>query len=131
MLRAIGAAAARHEDLVTRIPVTCLGLAAALWAMPVGVLAAGDSIEITVTPSGVEDQGAASRDRLERLSRRFDQTERAFRHICVLCGLRAGDPIAPFDPVATLAARASERRPVVTVPALPQGEAPESEGSGR
>jgi hypothetical protein len=57
---------------------------------------------ITVRPSGIEDEGAASRERQERLMRRMQADEYRFRHICTHClgGVAAGG--APFHPLQAL-----------------------------
>lgn len=55
---------------------------------------------ITVRPSGVED----GRERQERLSRRLEQSEFAFRSICTHCAAPGSRPGAtsPFHPVEVL-----------------------------
>ena len=54
---------------------------------------------ITVRPSGIEDEGAAARERQERLMRRREESLYRFRHICTHC-LNAQDGAAtgPFHP---------------------------------
>jgi hypothetical protein len=55
---------------------------------------------ITVCPSGIEDEDAAARERLERLVRRRDGTGYRFRHICTHCANgaeAAGTRFYPFQ----------------------------------
>ncbi|MFL5197504.1 MAG: hypothetical protein ACJ8BE_11385 [Microvirga sp.] len=60
---------------------------------------------ITVRPSGVEDEGAAARERQERLMRRMQADEYRFRHICTHCVSGAGGAAAPFHPLQALGGR--------------------------
>jgi hypothetical protein len=57
---------------------------------------------ITVRPSGVEDEGAAARERLERLLRRREESAYRFRHICTFCLNGGVDAQAPFYPFRAL-----------------------------
>jgi hypothetical protein len=71
------------------LTLTCLGQARAQEPLP----------PITVRPSGVEDEGAAARERLERLVRRREESAYRFRHICTHCldGAVVGAPFYPFQ----------------------------------
>jgi hypothetical protein len=68
---------------------------------------------ITVRPSGWEDEGAAAREHQERLRRRMEQRDLAFRAICIHCGSapKAAASTRPFRPIDTLNARSIDPRP--------------------
>jgi hypothetical protein len=57
---------------------------------------------ITVRPSGVEDEDAAARERLERLVRRREESAYRFRHICIHCVAGPAGAPAPFYPLRAL-----------------------------
>ena len=57
---------------------------------------------ITVRPSGIEDEGAASRERLERMVRRREESAYRFRHICTHCAAGVNAAGAPFHPLQAL-----------------------------
>lgn len=90
-----------------------LGLALAAQLVPLRAQDAGLP-PITVRPSGIEDPSAESRERQERLSRRLERSDYAFRSICTHCAARrdqaGGD--APFYPYQVLG-----RGPVRDAPA--------------
>jgi hypothetical protein len=82
-----------------------LVLALALTPAHPGPARAQDSAlpPITVRPSGVEDEGAAARERLERIVRRREESAYRFRHICTRCAAgidAAGAPFYPFEALA-------------------------------
>ena len=82
-----------------------LALALALAPAHPGPARAQDSAlpPITVRPSGVEDEGAAARERLERIVRRREESTYRFRHICSCCvaGIdAAGASFYPFEALA-------------------------------
>ena len=57
---------------------------------------------ITVRPSGVEDEGAAARERQERILRRREADAYRFRHICIHCAAGMDAAGAPFHPLQAL-----------------------------
>jgi hypothetical protein len=58
---------------------------------------------ITVRPSGVEDEGAAARERLEEMVRRREESAYRFRHICTHClDGGGGGAQVPFHPFRAL-----------------------------
>lgn len=112
------------------MPVITLLLALLVWTAASCTLAAEGALSITVNPSGIEDDGARNRERLEGLVRRFDQTEHAFRHICVSCGITGrDDSVAPFEPLATLARRSGEPGTSRRTPTTKDGESVATEAA--
>ena len=58
---------------------------------------------ITVRPSGVEDAGAAARERVEQKVRRREESAYHFRHICTHCLHNGASGVqAPFHPFRAL-----------------------------
>ena len=87
-----------------RLPLALAALALA--SMPASALEEPRP-DITVHPSGVDDEGASARRRQEALLRRLTESEYAFRSICRICGSpERFDGPHPFEPYRALGAAA-------------------------
>jgi hypothetical protein len=67
----------------------------------------GEPLVFSVTPSGIDDGGAAARERLERLVQRRERADYRFRTICVYCGGRDQWGAATVNPQQALSGRAA------------------------
>ncbi|KAA2237046.1 hypothetical protein [Salinarimonas soli] len=65
----------------------------------------GAPLVFDVTPSGIDDGGAAARDRLERLVRRREQADYRFRTICINCGGQDRWGAGTYSPFQALGGR--------------------------
>jgi hypothetical protein len=84
-----------------------LALIALVVLGPTIALAEGEPLVFSVTPSGVDDGGAAARERLERLVQRRERADYRFRTICVYCGGRDQWGAATVNPQQALGGRSA------------------------
>jgi hypothetical protein len=67
----------------------------------------GEPLVFSVTPSGIDDGGAAARERLERLVQRRDRADFRFRTICTYCGGQDRWGAATLSPQQALGGRSA------------------------
>jgi hypothetical protein len=88
-----------------------LALAFLLLSTPALAQEAGEPLVFSVTPSGIEGDGSAARDRLEALMRRREAADYRFRSICINCGGRDRWGAASLSPQQALGGRRSPEAP--------------------
>ncbi|HYF52829.1 MAG TPA: hypothetical protein VEA41_01060 [Salinarimonas sp.] len=71
----------------------------------------GEPLVFSVTPSSIDDGGAAARARIEALMRRREAADYRFRSICVACGGRDRWGAASVDPMQALGGRRPPAEP--------------------